>query len=71
KLQRLSAQPTGGEHSTGLGLYIVKQLVEAHGGEVGVDSEAGKGATFWLRVPLPPPHPFAEPPAAQAGSFSA
>lgn len=60
KLQRLSAQPTGGEHSTGLGLYIVKQLVEAHGGEVGVESEPGAGATFWLRLPLPPPDPFAE-----------
>ncbi|MEM6785551.1 MAG: ATP-binding protein [Bacteroidota bacterium] len=54
KLQRLSARPTGGEHSTGLGLYIVKQLVEAHGGEVGVDSVPGDGATFWLRVPLTP-----------------
>ncbi|GAB5520125.1 MAG: hypothetical protein RhofKO_23760 [Rhodothermales bacterium] len=51
KLQRLSAQPTGGEHSTGLGLFIVKQLVEAHGGRVGVESTHGEGATFWLRLP--------------------
>ena len=53
RMQRLSAKPTGGEHSTGLGLYIVKQLVEEHGGEVGVTSEYGHGACFWFRVPLP------------------
>ncbi len=52
KMQRLSAKPTGGEHSTGLGLYIVKKLVEMHGGRVGVDSEFGQGATFWFDVPV-------------------
>lgn len=52
KMQRLSAKPTAGEHSTGLGLYIVKQLVEEHGGEVGVDSVYGQGATFWFKLPL-------------------
>ncbi len=52
KMTRLSAQPTAGEHSTGLGLYIVKQLVEAHGGAVGVESMVGEGATFWLVLPL-------------------
>ena len=51
KMQRLSAKPTGGEHSSGLGLYIVKQLIEAHGGHVGVDSEHGQGATFWFILP--------------------
>ena len=50
KMQRLSAKPTAGEHSTGLGLYIVKQIVEQHGGTVGVDSEFGKGATFWMLI---------------------
>ena len=52
KMQRLSAKPTAGEHSTGLGLFIVKKLVEAHGGAVGVDSVHGKGSTFWFTLPL-------------------
>ena len=51
KMKRLSAKPTAGEHSSGLGLYIVKSLVEAHQGEVGVDSEYGEGATFWFILP--------------------
>ncbi len=52
KMARLSARPTGGEHSTGLGLFIVKKLVEEHGGRVGVRSEYGQGATFWFELPL-------------------
>ncbi|HEY9899537.1 MAG TPA: ATP-binding protein [Pantanalinema sp.] len=39
---------------TGLGLPIVRTIVEAHGGEVGVDSEPGKGSTFWFSLPATP-----------------
>ncbi len=46
KFQKLSAKPTGGEHSTGLGLSIVKRYVELMNGRVWCETQAGKGATF-------------------------
>jgi signal transduction histidine kinase len=52
--QRLSAQPTDGEDSTGVGLGIVKQIVELHRGRVWVESkrDAGiRGATFFVELP--------------------
>ncbi|TAE23017.1 MAG: HAMP domain-containing protein [Candidatus Kapaibacterium sp.] len=51
KFARLSARPTGGEHSTGLGLSIVKKMVEAMNGKVWCESELGKGATFIVELP--------------------
>ncbi len=52
KFARLAARPTGGEHSTGLGLSIVKHLVEASGGHIGCLSRAGEGASFYVTLPL-------------------
>jgi signal transduction histidine kinase len=51
KFTKLTARPTGGEHSTGLGLSIVKQLVELMYGSVRCDSEYGNGATFIVELP--------------------
>jgi signal transduction histidine kinase len=48
---RLSARPTAGETSTGLGLLISRQLIEAHGGVIGARNNADQGATFWFEVP--------------------
>lgn len=48
---KLSAKPTGGESSTGLGLWIVKKLVEAHHGRVWVRSAIGKGSVFSFSLP--------------------
>ncbi len=47
----LSATPTAGEKSTGLGLSIVKKIVDSHNGNIRVDSVLGKGAEFTLSLP--------------------
>jgi two-component system sensor histidine kinase/response regulator len=49
--QKLSAQPTGGESSTGLGLSIVKKIVQAHAGTIIVESSLGEGAKFIVQLP--------------------
>lgn len=49
--QRLSTKPTAGEKSTGLGLSIVHDIIRAHGGEVWVRSEPGRGSAFYASLP--------------------
>lgn len=52
KFSRLSARPTGDEHSVGLGLSIVKRLTEMMHGEVSCESKLGHGASFVVRLPV-------------------
>lgn len=52
RFQRLSAKPTAGETSTGLGLSIVKRIIDMHGGEVTAKSAGtGEGSTFTITLP--------------------
>jgi signal transduction histidine kinase len=50
--QRGSATVTGQEQSVGLGLVICKKIVEGHGGRIRIESEFGKGATFYVELPI-------------------
>ncbi len=48
---RAPATAGSGKDGVGLGLSIVKSIIEAHGGQVGVESRRGGGARFWFSVP--------------------
>ncbi len=54
KFSRLTARPTGGESSNGLGLSIVKRLVDAMGGTINCQSTLGYGTNFMVRLPACP-----------------
>jgi two-component system, sensor histidine kinase LadS len=51
KFAKLTARPTGSEHSTGLGLSIVKKMIELLGGTISCTSTVGVGSTFTIQLP--------------------
>jgi signal transduction histidine kinase len=55
KFVKLTARPTAGESSTGLGLSIVRKVVDAHGGTIAVESAEGGGARFVVNLPAGSP----------------
>ncbi|MGB7337355.1 MAG: ATP-binding protein, partial [Phototrophicaceae bacterium] len=51
---KISTQPTNGEASTGLGLWIVSEMMKIQNGQVGMYNDVEGGACFWVELPLAP-----------------
>lgn len=51
RFRQVAPSKTGVKGGTGLGLAICKAILEQHNGTVGVESQVGKGSTFWFRIP--------------------
>lgn len=49
---KLSAKPTGGETSSGIGLWIVKKIIDAHKGRIWIRSSVGVGTVFTIHIPI-------------------
>ncbi len=60
RFHRIDTADTRKAGGTGIGLYLVKHLVEAHGGKIWVESEVGKGSDFHFTLPVNPPKEILE-----------
>ncbi|TQK44323.1 response regulator receiver domain-containing protein [Streptomyces sp. SLBN-118] len=70
RFHRVRGARSRSHEGSGLGLVLVKDLVESHGGTVGVDSRLGQGTTVTIDLPFAAAHrPRPDPPAAGAGSL--
>ncbi|MBE9180485.1 PAS domain S-box protein [Oculatella sp. LEGE 06141] len=62
--ERYVRGPKSRHRGMGLGLYLCRQIITAHGGQIGVVSEPGNGSTFWLTLPLAIPSAVSSSPDA-------
>ena len=52
RFYRVQGEPTKAIAGFGIGLYLCKEIVDRHKGSIGVESEPGKGSTFWFTLPV-------------------
>jgi two-component system sensor histidine kinase VicK len=52
RFYRVEGENTNSIAGFGIGLYICKEIIEGHQGQIGVESNLGKGSTFWFTLPL-------------------